>query len=93
MLGQVAANKPANSDMYTTHLAEFVETFTRVLGDPALPHLFFVEGGALAVENALKIAFDWKSRRNEAAGRSRELGTKVMHLTRRSTAAAATRCR
>jgi L-lysine 6-transaminase len=52
-----------------------------VLGDPALPHLFFVEGGALAVENALKTAFDWKSRRNEAAGRSRLLGTQVMHLT------------
>ena len=67
--------------MYSTHLAEFVETFVRVLGDPALPHLFFVEGGALAVENALKAAFDWKSRRNEAAGRSRDLGTKVLHLT------------
>ena len=53
-----------------------------MLGDPELPHLFFVEGGALAVENALKCAFDWKSRRNEAAGRSPELGTKVLHLTR-----------
>jgi len=82
LLAGVAAGKPANSDMYTTHLAEFVETFARVLGDPALPHLFFVEGGALAVENALKAAFDWKSRRNEAAGRSRDLGTKVMHLRR-----------
>jgi L-lysine 6-transaminase len=68
--------------MYSTHLAEFVETFVRVLGDPALPHLFFVEGGGLAVENALKAAFDWKSRRNEAAGRSRDLGTKVLHLTK-----------
>ncbi len=82
LLARVAAGKPANPDMYTTHLAEFVETFARVLGDPALPHLFFVEGGALAVENALKTAFDWKSRRNEAAGRSRNLGTKVLHLTR-----------
>ena len=82
VLGTVAAGKPANPDLYTTHLAEFVETFARVLGDPALPHLFFVEGGALAVENALKTAFDWKSRRNEAAGRSRQLGTQVMHLTR-----------
>jgi len=81
LLGRVAAGKPANPDMYTTHLAEFVETFARVLGDPALPHLFFVEGGALAVENALKTAFDWKSRRNEAAGRSRHLGMQVMHLT------------
>jgi L-lysine 6-transaminase len=81
LLGKVAASKPANPDMYTTHLAEFVDTFARVLGDPALPHLFFVEGGGLAVENALKTAFDWKSRRNEAAGRSRDLGTRVMHLT------------
>jgi L-lysine 6-transaminase len=45
-----------------------------------MPHLFFVEGGALAVENALKCAFDWKSRHNEAAGRSPELGTRVLHL-------------
>src|SRR4051812_41427076 len=81
-LAGVAANKPANPDMYSTHLAEFVETFARVLGDPALPHLFFVEGGALAVENALKAAFDWKSRRNEAAGRPAGLGVKVLHLTR-----------
>ncbi|NUS06103.1 MAG: L-lysine 6-transaminase, partial [Nonomuraea sp.] len=80
LLAQVAANKPANPDVYTTHYAEFVETFARVLGDPDLPRMFFVEGGALAVENALKTAFDWKSRRNEAAGRSPELGTKVLHL-------------
>jgi L-lysine 6-transaminase len=82
LLARVAVSKPANPDMYTTHLADFVETFARVLGDPAMPHLFFVEGGALAVENALKTAFDWKSRRNEAAGRSPDLGTQVMHLTR-----------
>ncbi|MEV7008047.1 L-lysine 6-transaminase [Streptosporangium sp. NPDC051022] len=82
LLGRIAANKPANSDLYTSHLADFAETFSRVLGDPELPHLFFVEGGALAVENALKCAFDWKSRRNEAAGRSPSLGTRVLHLTR-----------
>jgi L-lysine 6-transaminase len=79
-LAEVAANKPANADFQTTYLADFVETFTRVLGDPELPHLFFIEGGALAVENALKGAFDWKSRRNEAAGRSPALGSRVMHL-------------
>jgi L-lysine 6-transaminase len=81
-LAEVAANKPANPDMYSTAYGEFVETFVRVLGDPALPHLFFVEGGALAVENALKVAFDWKSRKNEAAGLDRNLGTQIMHLTR-----------
>ena len=79
-LAQAAANKPANSDFQTTYFADFVETFTRVLGDPELPHLFFIEGGALAVENALKVAFDWKSRRNQAAGRSPDLGTRVLHL-------------
>ncbi|HLN06259.1 MAG TPA: L-lysine 6-transaminase [Acidimicrobiales bacterium] len=77
---EAAANKPANSDVATVHLAEFVTTFARVLGDPELPHLFFVEGGALAVENALKCAFDWKSRHNDAAGRSPRLGTRVLHL-------------
>ena len=61
-------------------MARFVEAFARVLGDPALPHLFFVEGGALAVENALKVAFDWKTRWNEAHGRDPALGTKVLHL-------------
>ncbi len=81
-LGRVAANKPANSDLYTVELAEFVAAFQRVLGDPELPHLFFVEGGALAVENALKCAFDWKSRWNEAHGRHPGLGTRVLHLTR-----------
>ena len=54
-------NKPSNSDIYTRADGRFVATFARVLGDPALPHLFFVDGGALAVENALKVAFDWKS--------------------------------
>jgi L-lysine 6-transaminase len=77
---EAALNKPSNSDVYTVAMARFVDTFARVLGDPALPHLFFVEGGALAVENALKVAFDWKSRLNERSGRSPELGTRVLHL-------------
>ncbi|WP_328363777.1 L-lysine 6-transaminase [Mycobacterium sp. NBC_00419] len=78
---QAAINKPSNSDVYTVPMARFVETFARVLGDPALPHLFFVDGGALAVENALKVAFDWKSRYNEAHGIDPALGTRVLHLT------------
>src|SRR3954451_15545320 len=77
---EAARNKPSNSDVYTVAMARFVETFARVLGDPALPHLFFVEGGALAVENALKVAFDWKSRWNEAHGLDPALGTRVLHL-------------
>jgi L-lysine 6-transaminase len=79
-LAAAAANKPSNSDIYTVPMARFVDTFARVLGDPALPHLFFIDGGALAVENALKVAFDWKSRWNEAHGRDPGLGGKVLHL-------------
>jgi L-lysine 6-transaminase len=75
-----AMNKPSNSDVYTEPMARFVATFARVLGDPGLPHLFFVEGGALAVENALKVAFDWKSRWNESHGLDPALGTRVLHL-------------
>lgn len=79
-LAHAAINKPSNSDVYSVPMARFVETFVRVLGDPALPHLFFIDGGALAVENALKIAFDWKSRHNEARGIGPALGTRVLHL-------------
>ncbi|MGZ4564324.1 MAG: L-lysine 6-transaminase [Mycobacterium sp.] len=77
---QAALNKPSNPDVSSVALAAFVDTFVRVLGDPALPHLFFVEGGALAVENALKVAFDWKSRHNQARGIDPALGTRVLHL-------------
>jgi len=88
-LAAAAVNKPSNSDVYSVPMARFVDTFRRVLGDPDLPHLFFVDGGALAVENALKVAFDWKSRLNESRGigtssSSRpgdpDLGTRVLHL-------------
>jgi L-lysine 6-transaminase len=74
-----AINKPANSDVYTTFMAEFVETFARTVPAPLRRHLFFVEGGAMAVENALKAAFDWKVRKNLAAGRG-ERGTQVLHF-------------
>ena len=75
-----ALTKPSNSDVYTVAMARFVDTFARVLGDPALPHLFFIEGGAAAVENAVKVAFDWKSRWNEAHGLDPARGTRVLHL-------------
>ena len=78
-LANVALYTPANSDVYTTYLAEFVETFARVAKPADMPHLFFVSGGALAVENALKTAFDWKVRKNLAAGKGPK-GSQVIHL-------------
>jgi len=74
-----ALMKVANSDVYTAHYARFVETFNRVVGMPALDRQFFIEGGALAVENALKAAMDWKVQKNVAAGRG-EIGTEVLHF-------------
>ena len=74
-----ALNKPANSDVYTTFMAEFVEAFARTVPAPFKSRLFFIEGGALAVENALKVAFDWKVRKNLAAGRG-EIGSQIIHF-------------
>lgn len=75
-----AINKPSNSDFYTVAMAEFVDTFVRVAMPESLPHLFFIDGGALAVENALKTAFDWKIRMNFQKGYTREVGTQVIHF-------------
>lgn len=74
-----ATTKVANSDIYTRFYAEFVSTVDRVAGLPGFEHFFFIDGGALAIENALKAAFDWKVRKNLAAGRG-ELGTQVIHF-------------
>ncbi len=73
--------KPTNSDVYTPELAEFVETFATTTLPPAFRRrTFFIEGGALAVENALKAAFDWKVQKNFARGRTTEIGTRVIHF-------------
>jgi L-lysine 6-transaminase len=79
-LGQAALHKPTNSDAFTRELAQFVETFVRVARPDFMEHLFFIEGGALGVENALKAAFDWKVRKNLARGVSEEKGFKVIHF-------------
>jgi L-lysine 6-transaminase len=71
--------KVANADVYTVQFATFVSTFSRVMGFPPLNRYFFIEGGAAAVENALKAAMDWKVRKNLAAGRG-ERGTEIMHF-------------
>lgn len=76
-----ARTKVANSDVYTEFYADFVQTLDEVAGLPGMEHFFFIDGGSLAVENALKAAFDWKVRRNLAAGRG-EIGQQVVHFRR-----------
>jgi len=63
-----AMNKVTNSDVRTVAMARFLDTFGRVAKPDYLPYAFFVSGGALAVENALKTAFDWKVRKNYQKG-------------------------
>ena len=74
-----ALNKITNSDLYTESLARFVSAFATTLPEALQHHLFFIEGGALAVENTLKTAFDWKRRMNLAAGRS-AAGSQILHF-------------
>ena len=57
-------NKPANCDFYTQEYIEFIDKFQTTIIPKNYPHLFFIDGGALAVENALKIAMDWKYQKN-----------------------------
>ncbi|UCH62635.1 MAG: L-lysine 6-transaminase [Fidelibacterota bacterium] len=76
-----AINKPTLSDIYAREYAEFVATLEEVGIPDYLPYAFFIEGGALAVENALKAAFDWKVRKNLAAGHG-EKGSQVIHFQR-----------
>ena len=77
---RAARAKPSSSDVYTVEFAEFVQRF-RILGMPApYRHLFLVEGGAVAVENAMKTAFDWKIRKNQAKNIQGEKGKQILHF-------------
>ena len=78
-LARAATIKVGNPDFYTEYFAEFVDTLSRTAAPPELPHYFFIEGGALAVENGMKAAFDWKVRKNLAAGRAPG-GDQILHF-------------
>ena len=75
-----AMANPSNSDVYTQQYAEFVKTFGAIGIPSYLPHAFFIAGGALAVENAIKVAMDWKVQKNFAKGYKEEKGFKVLHF-------------
>jgi L-lysine 6-transaminase len=77
-LGQVALQKIANSDMYSMEYETFVKKFAEIT--PDFKHYFFIDGGALGVENALKASFDWKAQKRGI--RSAEAINKldVLHL-------------
>jgi L-lysine 6-transaminase len=80
VLHRVAQLKPALSDVYSVEYAQFVDTLSRLAVPEHMKYLFFIEGGALGIENALKTAFDWKVRRNKARGIAGEKGAQVIHF-------------
>ena len=80
VLSRVAQLKPSLADVYTVEYAAFVETLARLALPAHLKYMFFIEGGTLGVENALKVAFDWKVRRNRARGIGSERGSQVLHF-------------
>ena len=80
LLGRVSISKPTLSDVYNVHYADFVNTFNEIAIPDYLKHTFFIEGGSLAVENALKVAFDWKVRKNIENGKGKEKGRQIIHF-------------
>lgn len=79
-LGSAAINKPSNSDIYTTYMADFVNTFGKIAKPDYMKYLFFISTGTLAVENGLKVAFDWKVQKNFKKGYKEEKGHQVIHF-------------
>ncbi|MCS7085138.1 MAG: L-lysine 6-transaminase [Bacteroidia bacterium] len=77
---RAALINPSNSDVSTVEKARFMQVFERVGIPEYLPHAFFIAGGALAVENALKVAMDWKVQKNFQKGYTYEKGTKIIHF-------------
>jgi L-lysine 6-transaminase len=78
-LTRAAITKVSNADYYTPYLAEFVQTLERTAAPRELVHYFFIDTGTLAVENAMKTAFDWKVRKNLAKGKAAR-GAQILHL-------------
>ena len=79
LLANVSLFKPTLSDIYTTEYADFMSVFSSTAIPDYLKNTFFIEGGSLAVENALKVAFDWKVRKNLSKG-IKNKGYKVLHF-------------
>ena len=84
---RAAINKVANSDIYTLEMGEFVKTFAEIAVPEGFHHLFFVDYGTLAVENAFKVAMDWKVNKLLAKGKitsgeatDGSKGTKIIHF-------------
>lgn len=78
---RAAMANPANSDIYCPEYAWAIKTFAEIAKPAEFQYLFFVAGGAPAIENALKVAFDWRTRKDIAANfLPPKAGYGVLHL-------------
>jgi L-lysine 6-transaminase len=78
-LQKASQYRVAIPDIYHEYYADFVEAFASTLPEDFQRHLFFIDGGSVAVENAMKTAMDYKLRRNfdrDIHGK----GYQVLHL-------------
>lgn len=77
-LQDAALHKIANADMYCEDYTLFVEKFAEIT--PDFKHYFFIDGGSLGVENALKAAFDWKHQRIAATSPHPPANLDIIHF-------------
>ena len=61
LMTKVMFHNITNSDLYTEEYVNFVDEFAKLT--PDFKYKFFISGGTLGVENALKAAFDWKAQK------------------------------
>jgi L-lysine 6-transaminase len=89
---RAAVANPSNSDLYTREMAAFVEAFGSRVTPQGFPHHFWISGGSLAVENALKVAFDWKARKLGRTKLDEDVNDlAILHFRQAFTGARATR--
>ena len=67
-LGRIAVNNITNSDLYSVEMADAVDTIGNLAKPAHMSNMFFIAGGALGIENALKASMDWKQQERSRKG-------------------------
>jgi L-lysine 6-transaminase len=87
-IAKVAICRTSLGDFWIEEMADFIDIFREIATPAYMHHFFFIDGGSLAVENAMKAAFDWKVRLNIKNGKikndpqeeNQPLGTKIIYF-------------
>lgn len=61
---RAAKTNPNNSDFLTVEYSTFLQAFYKHAMPSQFKYVFFITAGTLAVDNAIKTAFDWKMRKS-----------------------------